>query len=110
MLAAMKSQEIAPGDLPEVEILADKTRLNQLFFNLLDNASKYTPEGGWIGVRMGVDGSSVKVAIEDNGPGIPEEDLPHIFKRFYRVQKDRGRWTGGDRPGARDMPTHRRGP
>jgi signal transduction histidine kinase len=95
MLAAAKSQEIAVGGLPEVEVSADRTRLYQLFFNLLDNASKYTPEGGRIGLRMGVDDSWVTVAVEDNGPGIPAEDLPHIFKRFYRVQKDRGRKTGG---------------
>jgi signal transduction histidine kinase len=95
MLAETKSQEIDAGDVPPVELFGDRARLYQLFFNLLDNASKYTGEGGRISVRAQVDDSMVSVAVEDNGPGIPAEDLPHIFKRFYRVQKDRGRKTGG---------------
>jgi signal transduction histidine kinase len=95
MLATMRSQDIVVGKLAEVEISADRARLYQLFFNLLDNASKYSPESGRIGLKMAVDDSWVTVAVEDNGPGIPAEDLPHIFKRFYRVQKDRGRKTGG---------------
>ncbi len=95
MLAETKSQEIDAGDLPPVDLFGDRARLYQLFFNLLDNASKYTGEGGRISLRANVDDSMVSIAVEDNGPGIPAEDLPHIFKRFYRVQKDRGRKTGG---------------
>jgi signal transduction histidine kinase len=95
MLTAMKSQEIVVGELSDVAVSADQTRLYQLFFNLLDNASKYTPEGGKIVLKMDLDDSWVKIRVEDNGPGISAEDLPHIFERFYRVQKDRGRRTGG---------------
>jgi signal transduction histidine kinase len=95
MLAAGKSQNIHVGRLSEVTCSGDRSRLYQLFFNLFDNASKYTPEGGNIRLEMGGGDRWVTVAVEDDGPGIPPEDLPHIFKRFYRVRKDRGRKTGG---------------
>lgn len=95
ILAEIKSQEILIQDLPKITIRGDRTRLYQLFFNLIDNAIKYTPENGkvWLSLR-GEDGWS-KVEVRDNGPGIPPKDLPHIFERFYRVQKDRSRKTGG---------------
>jgi len=84
--------EIAPG-LPVLP--ADVRRLEQVFSNLLENAAKYTDEGGRISVKAGVQGDSVEVRVEDTGIGIPPADLPHIFERFYRADKARTRLLGG---------------
>jgi signal transduction histidine kinase len=81
-----------PGDLPLV--LADAERVGQVLRNLLDNAIVYTPEGGRVTLSA-VAGESVKVRVADTGEGIPPEDLPHIFERFYRVDPSRSRSTGG---------------
>ncbi len=95
VLAEMKSQAIEVVGMEQAVIRGDRTRLFQLFFNIIDNAIKYTGEGGkvWISVRNSE--SHAVVEIRDNGLGIPPDDLPHIFERFYRVQKDRNRKTGG---------------
>lgn len=80
-------------DLPS--ITADKGRIEQVLLNILTNAIKYTPDGGEILVRaMAVDGF-VGIAIRDNGIGIPEDDIPHLFERFYRVEKSRTTGAGG---------------
>ena len=63
--------------------------------NLLDNALKYTPEGGRVAVGWGVDDGQVLLTVSDTGIGIPEADLPRIFERFYRVDKARSREMGG---------------
>ena len=78
------------------QIGADAEKLTQVFSNLLDNALKYTPKGS----RLELGGSAigeneVECFVSDNGPGIPKEDLPQIFERFYRVDKGRSRETGG---------------
>jgi signal transduction histidine kinase len=75
-----------------VAVLGDEGRLRQVFLNLLDNALKYTPPGGSVTVRVGTDGA---VSVEDTGIGIPEEHLPYVFDRFYRVDKARTRAEGG---------------
>lgn len=81
---------------PNLVVEADPNRLDQVFFNLLENALKYGPARA-LSVRvtavMGPD--QVDISVEDNGPGIPASDLPHIFERFYRVHKDRSRDAGG---------------
>ncbi len=76
---------------------ADREKLTQVFSNLLDNALKYSPPGSRVAVSArGIeDGAAVECAVRDDGPGIPEEDLPHIFERFYRVEKGRSRESGG---------------
>lgn len=79
-----------------VQVEADPSRLDQVFFNLLENALKYGPASGLVvRVTSAVEPDSVWVTVEDNGPGIPASDLPHIFERFYRVHKDRSRDAGG---------------
>ena len=74
----------------------DPLKLTQVVENLLDNALKYTPKGSRIELSSQLQGTSeVIVCLRDNGPGIPEADLPHIFERFYRVDKGRSREKGG---------------
>ena len=77
-------------------IHADPVKLSQVFSNLIDNALKYTPKGSRLVLQTHVaDSGEIEIAVRDNGPGIPIEDLPHIFERFYRVDKGRSRETGG---------------
>ncbi len=76
-------------------ILADPLKIAQALDNLLDNARKYTPNGTRLHVGIRLLGREVEVSVSDNGPGIPAEDLPHIFERFYRVEKGRARDKGG---------------
>ena len=78
-------------------VRADREKLTQVFTNLLDNALKYSPAGARVAVsaRGLEDGATVECAVRDDGPGIPPEDLPHIFERFYRVEKGRSRESGG---------------
>ena len=82
-----------PDDLPAC--LADRDRLAQVLINLLDNAIKFTPAGGRIGIEARADGNRLEIAVRDNGPGIALEDLGRIFERFYRVERSRDRREGG---------------
>jgi two-component system phosphate regulon sensor histidine kinase PhoR len=77
------------------KILADESRLSQVLINLLDNAIKYTKEGGAITVLARSKDKYVQIDISDTGIGIPEEDIARIFERFYRVDKARSRELGG---------------
>jgi len=83
----------AAQDLPKA--LADEQRLSQVLVNLLDNAIKYTPHGGAITVSISLEDKFIQVSISDTGIGIPAQDLPRIFERFYRVDKARSRELGG---------------
>ena len=76
-------------------VLLDPLKISQVCENLLDNALKYTPRGSTIAVGARLVGAEITVTVRDNGPGIPETDLPHIFERFYRVDKGRSRDKGG---------------
>jgi signal transduction histidine kinase len=76
-----------------VQILTDGNRLKQLFFILLDNARKYSEQE--IETSIWENGETVEVTIRDYGNGIPEEHLPYVFDRFYRIDEDRNRKTGG---------------
>ncbi|MGB9776448.1 MAG: sensor histidine kinase [Anaerolineae bacterium] len=82
-----------PAALPLV--LADRDRLVQVMGNLLSNALRHTPPEGRITVRLTDRGRDVVVAVADNGPGVPPEDLPHLFERFWRRDPSRQRATGG---------------
>jgi signal transduction histidine kinase len=81
------------GSCPEIG--ADRDRIRQVLVNLLSNAVKYTPPGGAIRIVLSERDDSVLLAVEDNGIGIPEEELPLIFERFYRADKSRNRMSGG---------------
>lgn len=76
-------------------VLSTKDELHQIIYNLVDNAIKYSGTGGRAQVMLSHDGAAVTLVVEDNGVGIPEEDLPKVFDRFYRVDKARSRAAGG---------------
>ncbi|WP_372634569.1 ATP-binding protein [Cohnella sp.] len=82
-------------DLPECSLTADEDLLSQVWVNLLHNAIKFAPEGGTIGVRVSKVNDRIRVLITDDGPGISEAALPHIFERFYKEDKARTRAGGG---------------
>ena len=95
---ALASKEMAfvleiAGEVDRIRV--DRFRFEQVMHNLFDNAFKYTPLEGQIRVRAGLVEGRVEISVEDNGAGIPEEDLPHIFEPFYRVDKARSRKYGG---------------
>jgi signal transduction histidine kinase len=82
-----------PEMIPPVNI--DYHRISQVLRNLLENAIKYTPDGGKITVSAVKQGKFICISVADNGEGIPAEDLPNMFERFYRVDKSRARRAGG---------------
>ena len=83
---------VEPG-LPQVR--ADRERIMQVMMNIVSNSIKYTPDGGQIRISAGQNGGRVWMQVDDNGIGIPAEDRPRIFERFYRVDKARSRQSGG---------------
>jgi signal transduction histidine kinase len=82
-------------DAEPVEVIGDRHRLRQLTAILLDNALKYTPEGGSVSVRAARSGRSVELTVSDTGPGIPPEEQSRIFDRFVRADSARTRAAGG---------------
>lgn len=94
-LAAQKKRLNVRLSCEECAVCGDPILLRELFFNLLDNAIKYTPEGGCIDITAAPEGGKIACAVSDSGIGIPAEHLPHIFERFYRVDKSHSRQTGG---------------
>jgi signal transduction histidine kinase len=86
------NQEIASG-LPPV--MLDEKRIGQVISNLLANAIRYTPANGTITIGAKMSNGEIILWVRDTGEGIPQEDLPYIFDRFYRVDKSRSRSTGG---------------
>jgi signal transduction histidine kinase len=85
------SMDIAPRSV----IYATDDDLYQIIFNLTENAIKYNLQGGWVKIKSVVEDECVKISVSDTGIGVPDEDLPHIFDRFYRVDKARSREAGG---------------
>ena len=95
-LAGKKNLQLhsVPGNQP-VTIIGDVEAMRRLFFILIDNAIKYTPDGGQIDVRLEADGVRAIVSVSDTGIGISQADLPYVFDRFWRADKVRSRGMGG---------------
>ncbi len=89
----LRSSLEAPVDLPI--ILADEHRLQEIIYNLLDNALKYSQPEGTVNVKVARATDHVLISVSDRGVGIPARDLPRIFERFYRADKARSREAGG---------------
>lgn len=83
--------KIHMNEIDQVMVNGDRDRLKQVFLNLVSNAVQYTPPGGEIFLSLKKLGNQARVIVRDTGPGIPPEDLPHIFDRFYRAEKSRTR-------------------
>ena len=83
------------GNIDQVLVCGDRDRLKQVIVNLIGNSINYTPKGGEIVVGLGKVSDRAQLTVTDNGPGIPPEDLPHIFERFYRGEKSRTRQKDG---------------
>lgn len=101
-LDALKSNAVEKGlkvnfkqSAKDNMIKANRFLLEQMFINLIDNAVKYTPEGGEIGIEITDQDSELLIEVYDTGIGIPKDSLPRVFERFYRVDKTRSRKMGG---------------
>ena len=82
-----------PGE--PIRVYGDRARIEQVVINVMTNAVRYTPSGGTVTMELDRTETMAEVRVRDTGIGIPEEDLPHIFDRFYRVDKARSRAMGG---------------
>ncbi|MDP1548232.1 MAG: ATP-binding protein [Anaerolineales bacterium] len=81
------------AELPKMQ--ADEQRITQVLFNLISNALRHTPASGTITISAELRDERILVSVRDTGTGIPPEDLPHVFERFYRADRSRARSTGG---------------
>ena len=88
-------QELNVSLPDDLVAFVDPAKIQQMVYNLLENAIKYTPSGGKIRIRLTRSGTNGVLEITDSGVGIPQTDLSRIYDRFYRVDKARSRSTGG---------------
>ena len=95
MVAAEKQVELICRAEPGTDVMATEDDLHQILYNLMENGIKYSTNGGVVCTQIAVEGRAVVIRVEDNGVGIPDEDMSHIFERFYRVDKARSRAVGG---------------
>ena len=79
------------SEIDQLVVNGDRDRLKQVFLNLIANAIQYTPPGGDVFVSLAKVSDQARIIVRDTGPGIPAEDIPHIFERFYRAEKSRTR-------------------
>lgn len=94
-LVGSSSGELSLECDEDLTILADEDRLRQVFGNLVENSARHAQQPLRITVSVRRDGSATVIRFSDNGPGIPAEDMPHVFERFYRADPSRTRATGG---------------
>lgn len=92
--AKSKGLTISKSIQPAIEVNGNPSQLAQIVFNLVDNAINYTKEGS-IRIELNTESNLAKLSIQDSGIGIPSEDQPRVFERFYRVDKSRSKETGG---------------
>jgi signal transduction histidine kinase len=90
-----KPVEVVVTEVDQVCVNGDPDRLKQLLLNLVENGMKYTPNGGRVTISLSQANGWAQIGVTDTGIGIPPEDLPYIFDRFYRVDKARNRAQGG---------------
>jgi signal transduction histidine kinase len=95
VLARDKNQQFVPGPVEDLSVIGDRTKLKQLLLNIFNNAIKYTPPGGKISYKAYRQKGAAVIEVSDTGIGIPAENIPFLFERFYRVDKTRSRAEGG---------------
>lgn len=102
-----KNIEVRGLDGGKVMVEADPDLIHQVVYNLIENAVKFCNEGGFIDVNYSEDDSYTSVGIRNTGDGIPKDEIPHIFDRFYKADKSRSRDKGGGRTRASHRPLDR---
>ncbi|NQT74387.1 MAG: HAMP domain-containing protein [Chloroflexi bacterium] len=95
VLCREKGLKFEFGSIEDVTVRGDNSGLRQLFLNLLNNSIRYTPSGGSITISLAKEGNQAIASLTDTGIGIPEDEIPNVFERFYRVDKARSRADGG---------------
>jgi two-component system phosphate regulon sensor histidine kinase PhoR len=95
VLAARKGVTLRVEPIGDIPFVGDEDLLRRLMLNLLDNGIKYTPAGGSVTVKLVAGPPEVRIVVSDTGVGIPAEAAPHVFERFYRVERARSREDGG---------------
>jgi two-component system sensor histidine kinase CpxA len=94
-IEADKRQVTLHAEIAEAELEGNPELLRRAIENIVRNAIRYSPEGGAVDVALARVQDAFRIVVRDHGSGVPEESLPHIFDPFYRVEKDRGRTSGG---------------
>jgi heavy metal sensor kinase len=94
-LARARGIELTCAASSDLTFHGDEELLRRLVVNLLDNAIRYTPEGGKVSAALACDGGNLRLTVADTGSGIPPEAVPHVFERFFRADKARSRQDGG---------------
>lgn len=87
------------GEIDQVQVSGDRDRLKQVLVNLVGNAIQYTPVGGKVTLNLQKANQQARLTVIDTGPGIPAQDIPHIFERFYRGERSRKRSSGSQTSG-----------
>ena len=93
-LGAARGVRIEVGDLDEAPVKGDPALLRQMLMAIVDNAVKFSPDAGTVRLALRRDGAVCRISVDDEGPGIPEDALPHVFERFFRADAARTRQQG----------------